>query len=59
MKPDDAGVHYNLATFLVSTGRLDEAIAQFSQALRIKPDFAEARRRLEMARAQRDRSRRE
>jgi hypothetical protein len=39
---------------LASMGRLDEAIAQFSEALRIKPDFAAARRSLQAALARRN-----
>jgi len=31
-------------------GRLPEAIEQFEQALRLKPEFADAQRNLEMAR---------
>ena len=57
LKPGDASVHYSLGTLLASQGRYDEAIGQFSEALRIKPDFTEAQRRLEMARVQRDRAR--
>jgi len=56
-KPDDAGLHYTIGTLSASAGRFDEAITQFSAALRIKPDFDGARKSLEMARAQRDKSR--
>jgi Flp pilus assembly protein TadD len=32
---------------LASVGRYDEAIVEFSEVLRLKPDFAEARSNLE------------
>jgi hypothetical protein len=35
----------------VTSGRLPEAISHYGQALRIKPDFAEARNNLVRARA--------
>jgi tetratricopeptide (TPR) repeat protein len=38
--------HYNLGSILWLRGRINEAIAQYEQALRIKPDFAEARNAL-------------
>ena len=34
--------HNNLGVALASQGRVDEAIAQYSEAVRLKPDFAEA-----------------
>ena len=34
---------------LTSSGRNDEAIAHYRKALEIKPDYAEARKNLEMA----------
>jgi hypothetical protein len=40
---------------LASVGRLDEAIAQYSMALRIRPDFDAARKGLEAAQARRGR----
>jgi hypothetical protein len=36
---------------LAGAGRIDEAIAEFSVALRLKPDLAGARRNLDIARA--------
>jgi len=53
LKPTDASVHENLGQLLASLGRLDEAIAQFSEALRIKPDFDAARMHLETTLARR------
>lgn len=54
--PADPRVHYDFGTLLESAGRHDEAIVQFSEALRIRPDFAEARRRLESALSRRSQS---
>ncbi|MBI4463915.1 MAG: tetratricopeptide repeat protein [Acidobacteria bacterium] len=34
--------HYSLGTFLAGQGRVEEAIAHYSEALRIKPAYAEA-----------------
>ena len=48
LKPGDAAVHYSLGTLLVSMGRRQEAAAEFTEALRIRPDYPEARRRLEI-----------
>jgi Flp pilus assembly protein TadD len=50
LEPGNATVHYNLGTLLASAGHFEEAAAEFSQALRIQPDFPEARARLEQAR---------
>jgi tetratricopeptide (TPR) repeat protein len=49
-------VHENLGQLLASLGRLDEAIAQFSEALRIKPDFDAARMHLEATLARQGKS---
>ncbi len=40
--PEDFEAHYNLAALLQSRGALAEAIAQFTQAVRIRPDHATA-----------------
>ncbi len=44
--------HYNLGLALANTGRLPEAMSHYEQALRIKPDIAEARYNLGIALAQ-------
>ncbi len=38
----DAEAHNNLGAALAQTGKIEEAIAHFEQALRINPDFADA-----------------
>ena len=53
LMPADANVHYNVGTLLASAGQFDEAIAEFSKALRIEPDLEGARKGLEMAQARR------
>ena len=44
-----AAAHFNLGIALARQGQVDAAIAQFTNALQIKPDFAEARQALEQA----------
>ena len=56
LRPTDAVSHYNLAIALARAGRLDEAITHFSEAVRLKPDFAAARQDLAAAQAQRNAS---
>ncbi|HWZ94722.1 MAG TPA: tetratricopeptide repeat protein [Opitutaceae bacterium] len=47
IKPDDAGLHYNLGLALSTfPTRLPEAALHFQAALRLKPDYAEAHNRL-------------
>ena len=41
-KPEDASVHFNHAVFLVNSGKVVEAIAEFEAALLIDPTMAEA-----------------
>jgi Flp pilus assembly protein TadD len=45
--PDDDVAHYELGRALADAGRAEEAAKSFEAALRINPDFADARRRLE------------
>ena len=45
--PDDLVAHYELGRKLADAGRPDEAASAFEAALKINPDFADARRRLE------------
>jgi tetratricopeptide (TPR) repeat protein len=42
-------VHNNLGIVLADQGKLDEAIAHFSEALRIEPDYADAHNNLGVA----------
>jgi tetratricopeptide (TPR) repeat protein len=50
--PRSVQTHNNLGIALGIQGRIDEAIAEFEQALAIDPAFEDARRNLSMARAQ-------
>ena len=53
LEPSDSGAHYNLGVLLSRQGRLDQAISEYRQALRINPDYAQARRALRAALAER------
>ena len=44
--PDSAEAHNNLGIALASQGKLDEAIDQLQQALRLQPAFVDAQRNL-------------
>jgi tetratricopeptide (TPR) repeat protein len=57
-RPGDAVIQYDLAIALARAGRLDEAIQHFSESLRLRPDLTAARDGLEIAKAQRSRSKR-
>jgi Flp pilus assembly protein TadD len=46
LNPDNAVSHFDLALALEQTGQLAEAMEQYEEALRIKPDFAAARNNL-------------
>ena len=54
LKPGDAGVRNSLGMLLAGAGRLDEAMVEYAEALRIQPNFEAARRGLEAAKAKRD-----
>jgi len=41
--------HYNLGKALVKSGKIDEAISQFQQAIHLKPDYADAHDNLGLA----------
>jgi tetratricopeptide (TPR) repeat protein len=49
LRPLSPGAHYNLGNALRDKGQLDEAIAAWRQALRIKKDYAEAHDSLGLA----------
>ena len=51
--PDDDVAHYELGRALADAGRREEAEKEFAAALKINPDFADARRQLEALRASR------
>ena len=55
-RSDHAEFHYNLGVTLAQKGQTDEAIRQFQEALRLKPDFAGARASLEVVLAAKARS---
>jgi len=51
--PDDDVAHYEFGRALADAGRRAEAEKEFEAALRINPGFAEARRQLDVLRANR------
>ena len=51
--PDDDVAHYEFGRALADAGRRDEAQTEFEAALKINPGFAEARRQLDVLRANR------
>ena len=51
--PDDDVAHYELGRALADAGRRDEAEKEFAAALKINPDFGDARRQLDAIRASR------
>jgi tetratricopeptide (TPR) repeat protein len=46
-------VHYDLGLALEQTGQIEDAIGHYEQALRLKPDYAEARTSLAQLRVAR------
>ena len=42
MRPDSAEAHNNLGSVYVSLDRLDEALNEYSTALKLKPNYAAA-----------------
>lgn len=40
--PENVAAHNNLANALISSGRVEKAVAHFQEALRIKPEYAKA-----------------
>ena len=51
--PEDDVAHYELGRALVDAGRSGEAANSFEAALKINPDFSDARRQLDAIRKQR------
>jgi tetratricopeptide (TPR) repeat protein len=49
INPRYSSYHYNYANHLAAHGGADEAIAHYTEALRLKPDFASARNNLQVA----------
>ena len=51
LQPASAELRRNLGFALSQQGSLDEAIKEFEEAVRLKPDYADARTQLDNARA--------
>ena len=49
IEPNVAKTHNDLGVALAMQDRFDEAVVYFTQALRINPDYADARRNLQRA----------
>jgi Flp pilus assembly protein TadD len=47
LEPGYAEAHNNLGSVLAQAGRVREAIAEYEEALRIRPGYAKARANLE------------
>jgi Tfp pilus assembly protein PilF len=45
--PGDPAAHFNYGAVLAEQGKWKEAAAEFSEALRLKPDFVAAKQQLE------------
>lgn len=48
--PTSAEMHFALASTLASTRRFDDAAMEFKEALRLRPDYQEAKTSLESVR---------
>jgi len=46
LRPDDAGMHNNLANVLTELGDLPGAVSRYEKALALAPDFVDPRRNL-------------
>jgi tetratricopeptide (TPR) repeat protein/tRNA A-37 threonylcarbamoyl transferase component Bud32 len=55
LQPQSPGTHVNLGIALYEKGLLDEAIAEYQEAIRIKEDYAEAHNNLGVALAEKGR----
>ena len=49
LAPQSAAAHYNYATALTMTGKMNEAIAEYERSIAIRPDYALARNNLASA----------
>lgn len=49
LRPDDVNGRFHLGISLARLGKSDDAIVQFLEAVRLKPDFEDAHRALEQA----------
>jgi len=49
LNPNFAEAHFTLGFALLKEGKTSEAIGHFQEALRLKPDFADARKYLNLA----------
>jgi Flp pilus assembly protein TadD len=49
LQPANAELQNNLGVAFARTGRMAEALPYFAEAVRLNPDFAQARRNLELA----------
>ena len=52
LQPEYAEARLNLGNALLLLGRLPDAVGQYQEALRLRPDYPAARRNLERAQRQ-------